>query len=152
MAETPVFRHNISAADGVHIRYRLDGILFNILRLQAVTKVTNDTIRRRRCPAQPHARRPAATARCNLFCIPLRRAGRQLGDQFRLTEQFTHLGSIITSTCDLTAKIQHRVNLASASFWRLSKRVFTNCDLSTRTKRDGHRTVVTSEPSMPGPD
>jgi len=37
-------RHNISAADGVRIKYRLDGSLFNIRRLQAVTKVTNDTI------------------------------------------------------------------------------------------------------------
>ena len=44
MAVSLVFRHNISAADGVRIKYRLDGSLFNIRRLQAVTKVTNDTI------------------------------------------------------------------------------------------------------------
>ena len=37
-------RHNISAADGVRIKYRLVGSLFNIRRLQAVTKVTNGTI------------------------------------------------------------------------------------------------------------
>jgi len=37
-------RHNISAADGVRIKYRLDGSLFNIRHLQAVTKVTNDTV------------------------------------------------------------------------------------------------------------
>ena len=90
------------------------------------------------------------------------------GDQLGLTEQFTYLGSIITSICDLTAEIQHRVNLASASFGRLSKRVFTNRDLSTRNKMAvynaicvstllyacegwtvGHRTVVTSEPLRP---
>ena len=73
VAVTFVFRHNISAADGVRIKYRLDGSLFSIRRLQAVTKVTNDTIfdlrRRRRCPAHPHTRRPAATAGCNLFSI-----------------------------------------------------------------------------------
>jgi len=40
----PCFCHNISAADGVRIKYRLDGRLFNIRRLRAVTKVTNDTI------------------------------------------------------------------------------------------------------------
>jgi len=44
VAVSLVFRHNISAADGVRIKYRLDGSLFNIRRLQAVTKVTNDTI------------------------------------------------------------------------------------------------------------
>ena len=43
-AVTLAFRHNISAADGVRIKYRLDGSLFNIRHLRAVTKVTNDTI------------------------------------------------------------------------------------------------------------
>jgi len=41
---TLVFRHNISPADGVPIKYRLDDSLFNIRRLQAVMKVTNNTI------------------------------------------------------------------------------------------------------------
>ena len=83
------------------------------------------------------------------------------GDQVGLTEQFTYLGS----TCDLTAEIQHRVNLASASFGRLSKRVFTNRDLSTCTKMAVYNAIcvstllyacegwtpsgVTSEPSRP---
>ena len=44
VAVTLAFRHNISAADGVRIKYWLDGSLFNIRRLQAVTKVRNDTI------------------------------------------------------------------------------------------------------------
>ena len=41
---TLAFRHNISASDGVRIKYRLDGSLFNIRHLRAVTKVTNNTI------------------------------------------------------------------------------------------------------------
>jgi len=44
VAVTLVFRHNTSATDGVRIKYRLDGSLFNIRCLQVVTKVTNDTI------------------------------------------------------------------------------------------------------------
>jgi len=44
VAVTLVFHHNISPADGIRIKYRLDGSLFNIRLLQAVTKVTNDTI------------------------------------------------------------------------------------------------------------
>jgi len=87
------------------------------------------------------------------------------GDQLGLTEQFTCLGSIITSTCDLTAEIQHRVNLASVSFGRLSSEFlrtvtfphaprwpFTTQSASRYCSmhvRDGHRTVVTSEPSRP---
>jgi len=46
--------------------------------------------------------------------------------------------------CDLTAEIQHRVNLASASFRRLSKRVFTNRDLSTRTKMVAYNAICVS--------
>ena len=44
MAVTLVFRHNISAADDLRIKYRLSGDLFNICRFQAVTKATNDII------------------------------------------------------------------------------------------------------------
>jgi len=41
---TLVFRHNISVADGIRIKYSLDGSLFNIHRLQTATEVTNDII------------------------------------------------------------------------------------------------------------
>jgi len=66
------------------------------------------------------------------------------GDQLGFTEQFTYLGSIITSACDLTAEIQHRVNVAFASFGRLSKRGFTNHDLSTRTKMAVYNAIFVS--------
>jgi len=66
------------------------------------------------------------------------------GDQLGRTEQDTYLGSITASTCDLTAEIQRRVNLASASFGRLSKRVFTNRDLSTRTKMAVYNAICVS--------
>jgi len=65
-------------------------------------------------------------------------------DQFGLIEQFTYLVSIITSTYDLTVVIQRHVNLASASFGRLSKRVFTNYDLSTCTKMAVYNAIYVS--------
>ena len=65
-------------------------------------------------------------------------------DQLGLTEQFTYLGSIITSTCDLIAEIQRCVNLASASFGSLSKRIFTNRDLSTHTKMAVYNAICVS--------
>jgi len=43
VAVTLVFRHNLSAADGVRIKCRIDGSLFNVRRFQAVPKVTKDT-------------------------------------------------------------------------------------------------------------
>jgi len=64
--------------------------------------------------------------------------------KFCSTHFFTYLGSIMTSACDLTAEIKHRVNLASTSFVRLSKRVFTNRDLSTRTKSAVYNAICVS--------
>jgi len=160
----------MSAADGVRIKYRLDGSLLNIRRLQAVTKVTNDTIfdlqyaddgalpshtpdglqRKLDAISSAYSRAelvvnskkwkvlylPSDSSLPPTFCISR--------DELGLTEQFTYLGSIITSTCDLTAEIQHRVNPASASFERLSKRIFTNCDLSTRTKMAVYNAICVS--------
>ena len=39
-----IFPHNISAADDICTKCKLDGSLFNVRRLQAVTKVTNDIV------------------------------------------------------------------------------------------------------------
>jgi len=170
VAVTLVFRHNISAADGVRIKYRLDGSLFNIRRLQAVTKVTNDTIfdlQYADDAALPSHTPDGLQRQLDAIASAYSRAGLVFnskktevlylpsdstvpptfyisGDQLGLTEHFTYLGSIITSTCDLTAEIQHRVNLASASFGRLSKRVFTNRDLSTRTKMAVYKAICVS--------
>jgi len=147
VAVTLVFRHNIAAADGVRIKYRLDGSLFNIRCLQAVTKVTNDTIFNPQYAdnaALPSHTPDGLQRQLDAISSAYSRAGMVVnskktevlylpsdsslpptfyisGDQLGLTEQFTYLGSIITSTCDLTAEIQHRVNLVSASFGRLSK-------------------------------
>jgi len=43
--------------------------------------------------------------------------------------QFTYLGSILTSDCDLDNEVQQRVKLASDAFGRLSHRVFLNRNL-----------------------
>ena len=113
VAVTLVFRHNISATDGVRIKYRLDGSLFNIRRLQAVTKVTNDTIF-----DLQHADDAALPSQLDAISSAYSRAGLVVnskktevlylpsdsslpptfyicGDQPGLTEQFTYLGSII---------------------------------------------------------
>jgi len=167
---TLAFRHNISAAGGVRIKYRLDGSLFNIRRLQAVTKVTIDTIfdlqyaddaaLPRHTPDGLQRQLDAissAYCRVGLVVNSKKTEVRYLpsdssppqtfytsGDELSLTEQFTYLGGIITSTCDLTAEIQHRGNLASTSFGRLSKRVFTNHELSTRTKMAVYNAICVS--------
>ena len=56
------------------------------------------------------------------------------GDSLNDVHQFTYLGSIFTSVCDLNNKIQQRVKLASAAFGKLSHRVFLNRNLAIATK------------------
>ena len=169
VAATLVFHHNISAADGVCIKYRLDGSLFNICRLQAVTKVTNTIFDLQYADnaALPSHTPDGLQRQLDAISSAYSRAGVVVnskkteviylpsdpsqsptfyisGDQLGLTEQSTYLGSIITSTCDLTAEIQHRVNLASASFRRLPKQVCTNRDLSTRTRMAVYNPICVS--------
>ena len=167
MAVSLVFRHNISAADCFRIKSRLDGSLFNIRRLQAVTKVTNDTIFDLQYADLPSHTPDRLQRQLDAISSAYSRAGLVVnskkteilhlpshtsppptffvsGDQLGLTEQFTYLGGIITCTCDLAAEIQHRVNLATAFFGRLSKRVFPNRDLSTRTKMAVYNAICVS--------
>ena len=165
VAVTLVFRHSISAADGVRIKNRLRGSLFNIRRLQAVTKVTNDTIFDLQYADLPSHTPDGLQRQLDAISSACSRAGLVVnskktevlhlqsdpsppptffinGDQLGLTEQLTYLGSIITSICDLTAEIQHRVDLVPTSCGRLSKRVFTNGDLSTRTKMAVYNAIL----------
>jgi len=155
VAVTLVFRHNISALYGVPIKYRLHGSLFNIRCLQAVAKVTNDTIfiLQYADDADLSSHMPdglqqqmyaiSSAYSCSALVVNPKKmevlylpsdssppptlfiSGNQLG----FTEQFMYMESIITSTCDLTAEIQCHVNLASTSFGKRSKRIFTNHDL-----------------------
>ena len=168
VAVTLVFRHNISQMAFASSTGSMAACLISTVCKQRRNNKGHhirSTIRRRRCPAQPHTRRPAAAAGCissaysraglvvnsqktEVFYLPsdssLLPTFYISGDQLGLTEQFTYLGSIITSTWDLTAEIQHRVNLASTSFGRLSKRVFTNRDLSTRIKMALYNAICVS--------
>jgi len=109
---------------GVRINYRFDGSLFNIRRLQAVAKVINDTVFDLQYvdAAALHSHTPDGLQRqLDAISSAYSRAGLVVnskksevlyrpsdssplptfyisGDQLGLTEQFTYLGSIITST------------------------------------------------------
>ena len=123
VAVTLVFCH-VSAADGVRIKYRLDGSLFNIHRLQAVTKVTNDTIFDLQYAdeaALPSHTPDSLQRQLDVISSAYSRSGQVVnskmtevlylpsesslpptfyisGNQLGLTGQFTYLGSIITSS------------------------------------------------------
>ncbi|XP_076028447.1 uncharacterized protein LOC143017543 [Oratosquilla oratoria] len=59
-------------------------------------------------------------------------------------EKFTYLGSVLSSTNDLTSEMQRQIGLASASFGRLSYRVFMNRDLTSTTKISVYKVICLS--------
>ena len=65
-------------------------------------------------------------------------------DSLNDVHQFTYLGSIHTSDCDLNNEIQQRVKLASAAFSRLSHRVFLNHNLAIATKIAVYKAICMS--------
>ena len=57
---------------------------------------------------------------------------------------FTYLGSIISSNCTLNREINNRISRASASFGRLSQRVYLNRNLKLATKIRVYQAIVIS--------
>ncbi|KAG7168669.1 hypothetical protein Hamer_G025441 [Homarus americanus] len=126
---------------GVGIRYRLDGSLFNMRRLEASTKaLTTQVIELQYtddCAIMTHNRE---SMQLRLVCkltprtleifvqsiVPPIEAPQFYinGDPIKIVNQFKYLGGTLTPTCSLVMEIQTRINLASAAFGRLRTRVF----------------------------
>jgi len=66
------------------------------------------------------------------------------GDTLNITQQFTYLGSILSSDSDLTNEIQLRIKLASSAFGRLTNRVFFNRNLKVSTKVAVYKAICLS--------
>jgi len=141
-----VFRHNISAADGVRIKYRLDGSLFNILRLQAVTTVTNDTIfdlQYADDAALPSHTPDGLQRQLDAISSAYSRAG--VGVNSKKTE-FLYLPS--DSSLPQTFYTSWDQLGVTEQLMYLGSTVSLPRHYSTHV-RDGHRIVVRSEPSRP---
>ena len=155
---------------GIPIKYRLDGNLFNLRRLQAKTKVTKVIIRDLQYADD------AAYVSCssehlqhtlNTLADTYNRAGLTINtsktevlimrdppqdpvtfhinnQQLKTVPHFPYLGSIITDTGDITNEVHRRISLASASFGRLNNRVFHNRDLTIYTKMTVYKALCLS--------
>ena len=161
---------NLEDEDGVYVRYRLDGSLFNLRRLQAHTK-TNERLIRDLLFADDAAlvahteqalqRLTSCFADASwLFGLEvslkklevLHQPAPQeayhpphitIGDtELKSTQQFTYLGCTITSDARIDREIDNRLSKANSSFGRLYKRVWTNKNLKCKTKIRVYRAVV----------
>ncbi|XP_076052873.1 uncharacterized protein LOC143032285 [Oratosquilla oratoria] len=122
--------------DGVYVRYRLDGSLFNLRCLQAHTNTQERLIQNLLFAGD--AALVAHTERA------LQRITSCFADALRLfgLEQFIYLGSTISSDARIDKEIGNRLSKANSSFGKLYKRVWNNKNLKNKTKTHVYRAVV----------
>ena len=158
VAMTLVIHRDLQSSDCVGNEYRLDGGLYNLRHLQAKTKSSSAMISA--LQYADDAAFPSHTAdglqrSLDVMSETYLRAGLIInttkteilrtpssdaptfsisGNQLNNSETFTYLGSNLSFSGELTNEIQRRINLASSSFGRLSKRVFGNQNLTIHVK------------------
>ena len=155
--------------DGIYIRFRTDGSLFNLQRLLARTKTIEELIAELLfaddCALLAHteealryivnhfsdaAKNFGLTISLNktvLYQTPPREAYSFPhisidGTNLNAVEHFTYLGSVISSDATVSKDLDNRLSKASSSFGRLSKRVWQSHSLRLSTKIQVYRAVV----------
>ena len=154
--------------DGVYVRMRHDGKLFNVARLRAKTK-TDEVLIRELLFADDAALTSHSeeglqrlvdnlSVACKEFglTISLKKTNIMaqgvdspptitIGDtQLEVVEAFTYLGSTVTSTASLDAEISLRITKAAGVMAKLNKRVWSNSLLSERRKVLDYQACVLS--------
>ena len=153
---------------GVEVRYRTDRGLYDLKGLKAKTKVTETLVRELLyaddCAIVSHSENnlqiltdliSSATKRFGLTIsikkteVLFQAASDQpppcilIDDQqLKNVDEFTYLGSCVSSNTSLDLEITNRIAKASSAFGRLNARVWFNKALSDRTKVSVYRAVV----------
>ncbi|GFS08107.1 hypothetical protein ElyMa_001266300, partial [Elysia marginata] len=153
---------DLAPEDGVYVRYRLDGSLFSLRRLQAHTKTQERLIRDLLFAddAALVAHTEQALQRItscfaetsSLFGLEVSLKKTEVLHQpapydlyiqprisinntgLKATQQFTYLGSIISYDAKIDKETDNRLSKASSSFGRLYKRVWKDKNLRATTK------------------
>ncbi len=160
----------IDDEDAVYIRYRLDGSLFNLRRLQARTKTRKQLIRdllfADDAALVAHSER-ALQCLTSCFAEAAQLFGLEISlkktevlhqpapreeyrpphitigeDELKTVHQFTYLGCTITSDAKIDREIDNRLAKANSAFGRLYKRVWNSKHLRKGTKISVYRAVV----------
>lgn len=157
-----------TATEGIYLRTRSDGRLFNLARLKAKTKVRETIIR-----DMLFADDAAVTShteqglqmlmdRFSVACrdfgltISLKKTNVLCQDaatppvitidnyELEVVHQFTYLGSTITDNLSLDAEISKRIGKAATTLGRLSSRVWDNPKLTIPTKMAVYKACIVS--------
>lgn len=157
---------------GVDIRYRLDSGLFNLAKFRSKQLTTIKTVTELQyaddnaafCHSADDLQRSV-----NNFTAAYQRFGMSVniqktkvlaqpaprtalpefditisGTSLKKVDQFSYLGSLLTSKCNSEKDIEHRVAAAHIAYGKLCRRVFDNKDLTRRTKLMVYEAVVVS--------
>ena len=156
--------------DGIYIRYRTDGNLFNLRRLQAHTKTLEQLIRELLFAddAALVAHTETALQRVtSCFAEATQLFGLEVSlkktevlhqpapqeaycpphitigeTELKAVQQFTYLGCTISSDARIDKEVDNRLAKASSAFGRLHSRVWNNKHLKKATKFSVYRAVV----------
>lgn len=166
-----LFMHAFSGDDieGIYLRFRTDGSLFNLRRLQSHSKCSTILLREfqyaddcalvassENCMQRIMSKFAAATESFGvtintkktevmaLVHSPITTPITVAGTPLAIVESFTYLGSTVTSDCKLDKELDNRIQCASTSFGRLYKRLWSSHDISTRTKISVYNAVILS--------
>ncbi|KAJ2950085.1 hypothetical protein O0L34_g11426 [Tuta absoluta] len=157
-----------TVSEGVRIRFRTDGSLFNLARLRARTKVSyaliteimyaDDLCFLAESPDGLQQLMSVFHQACCKFglkisvkkteVMSLDTHGREtlaikLGeDMLKQVDKFRYLGNTVTSKCDLDAEINSRISAAAAAFGKLRSKVFCSHDLKLATKISVYMAIV----------
>ena len=156
--------------EGIYIRFRTDGSVFNLRRLLAHTKTLErlvlDLLFADDCALLAHTEEALQTA-VNRFAQAAKAFGLTIslkktevlyqkppreaytppqinieGYQLKAVEHFTYLGSVISNDATTTKDVDNRIAKASSSFGRLQKRVWQNHSLRLTTKIQVYKAAV----------
>ena len=154
--------------NGIFIRTRFDGSLFNIARLRSRRKTTEvlcrDLLFADDAALVAHDVQTLQTMldrlnwACQVFSLNISVKKTQILPQgvqaapvinlnevnLAVVDRFTYLGSVITQNLSLDEELAVRIGKAATCFGRLTKRVWTNCKLTLKTKTRVYQTCVLS--------
>ena len=160
-----------SPPQGISIKYRTDGSLFNLRRLQAKTKTKStevcDLLFADDCALLAHDEASMQncvdkfSSACDNFGLTISTKKTEVlhqpapGDKspvapnikvhdspLKVSENFTYLGSTLSSTVRVDTEIASRISKASSAFGRLRKRVWDVAGIRTDTKLKVYNAVV----------
>jgi len=160
----------LNSQDGMRIRYRTDGKLFNLRRLSAKTKVKQDVVRdllfaddsavNTTSDVEMQRCLDSLSAACDDFGLTISTTKTEVmfqpapgkdycspaftikGQLLPVVDKFTYLGSTLSRNVHIDDEVVNRISKASSAFGRLRKNVWNRKGLSLSTKLKVYKAIV----------